>query len=237
MKFPIRLVALVVSLLVALVAGPSAADTMWPPPVLGGQFRYWVFDDHNDLRDPLIYWIGGHWVVQLEYWNYLAPDSHDQFRPELHWRTKDFRQSSYDIGWRGEYHRQRFMLSTEQILAGHWVGRFELDPIVWADSVQVVALAGADYYWGSYNFASAGIIRDPRSGGLWSFPMRVRLADENNDWWQATLTPTTDRALGWALDAKVRWLRAGIERNSRYDFTNVDNLIFTLGFEVPFPKR
>jgi hypothetical protein len=67
--------------------------------------------------------------------------------------------------------------------------------------------------------------------------MRVRLADENNDWVQATLTPTTDRALGWALDTKVRWLRAGIERNSRYDFTNVDNLIFTLGFEVPFPKR
>jgi hypothetical protein len=235
MKHTLRLVLLVACL--ALAARPTAAATTWPAPVLGGQFRYWVFDNHNDLRDPLIYWINGPWVVQLEYWDYLAPDSHDHFRPELHWRTKDYRHSSYDIGWRGEYHRQRFMLSTEQILAPHWVGRFEADPIVWADSVQVVLLAGADYYWGSYNFASAGIIRDPRSGGLWSFPMRVRLADETNDWVQATITPTTDRTLGWSADAKVRWLRAGIERNSRYDFTNVDNLIFTLGFEVPFPKR
>ena len=51
------------------------------------------------------------------------------------------------------------------------------------------------------------------------------------------LASTTDRALGWSIDAKARWLRAGVERNSRYDFTNVDNLIFTLGFEVPFPRK
>jgi len=223
----IRLVLLVAAL-TALASRPGAAAT-WPAPILGGQFRYWVFNDHNDLRDPILYWVGGPWVVQLEYWDYLNPDAPDQFRPELHWRTKDSRHSSYDAGWRGEYHRQRFMLSTEQILAPHWVGRFEADPIVWADSVQVVVMAGADYYWGSYHFASAGIIRDPRSGGLWSFPMRVRLASE--------LAPTTDRALGWSIDAKARWLRAGVERNSRYDFTNVDNLIFTLGFEVPFPRK
>ncbi|MFI5370436.1 MAG: hypothetical protein ACHQ52_02685 [Candidatus Eisenbacteria bacterium] len=237
MNRTLRLATMLAALVVSVTAGPLSAATTWPAPVLGGAFRYWVFDDHNDLRDPIVYWIGGPWVVQLEYWNYLAPDSHDQFRPELHWRSRDRRRSGYDIGWRGEYHRQRFMFSTEQMLVPHWVGRVEADPIVWTDSIQVVVLAGADYYWGSYHFASAGIIRDPRSGGLWSFPMRVRLATESNDWVQLTLTPTTERTLGWSADGKWRALRLGIERNSRYDFTDVDNLIFTVGFETPFPKH
>ena len=231
------LALLVLALLAAGPVRPAAAGSSWPAPVLGGQLRYWVFDDHNDLRDPLVYWIGGPVVVQLEYWDYRAPDSHDHFRPELHFRAKDARRSSYDVGWRGEYHRSRFMLGTEQILAEQWVGRAEIDPIVWTDSSQVVVLGGLDYYWASYDFASAGVIRDPRAGGTWAFPLRVRLARETNDWLQLTVVPTTERTLGWAIDAKWRVVRLGIERNSRYDFTDRDNVIFTLGFEAPFPKR
>ena len=53
-----------------------------------------------------------------------------------------------------------------------------------------------------------------------------------SDWVQATIAPASERTTGWALDGKVRWLRAGVERNSRYDFTNLDNTIFTLGFEL-----
>jgi len=233
----VPLISALTLLLAVMAARPAVAGPKWPAPVLGGQFRYWVFDDHNDLRDPIVYWVGGPLVVQLEYWDYLAPQSNDHFRPELHYRMKDARGSSYDAGWRGEYQRSRYMFGTEQILAGHWVGRAEFDPIVWADSTQAVILAGFDYYWASYNFASAGVIRDPRSGGLWSFPLRVRFARESNDWLQLTLVPTTDRSLGWAADAKWRSLHLGVERNSRYDFTDQDNIIFTVGFETPFPKR
>jgi hypothetical protein len=32
-------------------------------------------------------------------------------------------------------------------------------------------------------------------------------------------------------------LRLGIERNNRYDFTHVDNTIFTVGFELPLGPR
>jgi hypothetical protein len=51
--------------------------------------------------------------------------------------------------------------------------------------------------------------------------------------------PASKRSNGWALDAKIRWLRLGFERNSRYDYTTQDNAIVTLGveFELPPPGR
>jgi hypothetical protein len=98
---------------------------------------------------------------------------------------------------------------------------------------------GFDYYWGSWNFASAEVIRDPRGDELWVFPMRARFADEDNDWVQFTLAPATQRTIGWAVDMKVRWLRFGIEQNSRYDFTTRDNIVFTWArrWSLPKPKE
>ena len=90
---------------------------------------------------------------------------------------------------------------------------------------------GADVYWGSYSFAGATLVRDPREGGLWSAPVRARFASERNDWLQFTVAPASKRTFGWAVDGKWRVLRAGVERNSRFDFTTRDNVIFTLGFE------
>ena len=97
--------------------------------------------------------------------------------------------------------------------------------------------AGADYYWKSWNFASVDIVRDPRLDGLWIVPMRVRLANEANDWVQLTFAPASESTNGWAIDAKKRWVRVGLERNNRYDFTTKDNWIVTVGFEVDVPKR
>ena len=52
-------------------------------------------------------------------------------------------------------------------------------------------------------------------------------------WVQATFAPATQRTVGWALDVKKRWLRVGVERNNRFDFTTRDNTIYTAGIEVP----
>ena len=224
--------------LTALAPWPAQAAThSWPPPRVGALFRYWQFDDHNDLHDYITYWATGPVFVQFEYWDFTNPDAPDQFRPEVHYTFRDGRASTYDIGWRHEYQRERLMFGTEQLVGGRWVARAGVSPIIWSDSVKTVLSAGADYYFGSYSFASATVIRDPRSGGLWVFPMRVRIADEQNNWVQGTVSPTTDRSIGWAFDAKWRWMLLGVERNSRYDFTNVDNMIYTLGVELPFPVR
>jgi len=67
-------------------------------------------------------------------------------------------------------------------------------------------------------------------------PLRVRLANEQDDWVQATFAPASGRTVGWALDLKRRWVRLGVERNNRYDFTDLDNTIYTVGFEIPLRK-
>jgi hypothetical protein len=96
---------------------------------------------------------------------------------------------------------------------------------------------GLDCYWGDYSFATATVIRDPRDVGLWVVPLRLRLANGRNDWLQATVAPASRRTLGWAFDAKVRRFRLGVERNNRYDFTRLDNVVWTMGVEVTLPGR
>ena len=230
---------LTVALAMVALAAPVAAQSSWKP-YAGGQARYWAFSNHNDLRDVLAYWVPGPFHVQLEYWDFVDRDTEDQFRPEVGLHLRDARRSVSTLQWRHERRQERFWLMTDQVLSDHVVGRAELSPIVAEDSTEWVWGVGADYYWGSYHFVQATLIHDPRGGAgedLWVFPVRLRLASEANDWVQATFAPASRRTVGWALDAKKRWLRVGVERNNRYDFTQLDNVIYTLGVEIPLAPR
>jgi len=217
----------------ALLAAAPARAVELGPVRLGALFRYWSFTDGNDLRDPILYAAVRPFHVQLEYWDFVRGE--DQFRPEIGVHLFDRRRSAYTLQWRHEKDRERYLFATEQVLAGGFVALASVSPIVGPGHTDWVVEGGADYYFGSYNFAHLSVVRDPRSGGLWVVPMRVRLANERNDWVQFTLSPASERSLGWAADAKWRLARFGIERNSRYDFTDVDNLIFTAGVEMLVP--
>ena len=222
-----------------VLLAPAAAHAT-PPSYVGAQARYWAFSNHNDLRDALAYWMQGYFHVQLEYWDFVDRGTEDRWRPEVGVHLRDFRKSVYTAQWRGERRQDRFWLGTDQVLSGHLVGRAEISPIVTRDSTLWVFSGGADYYWGSYNFASVTVIHDPRGQGgedLWVAPVRVRLANERDDWAQATFAPASGRTVGWALDVKARWLRLGIERNNRFDFTDLDNTIYTVGLELALTKR
>lgn len=221
-------------LLALSLATPAFAA---PRPYAGAQFRYWSFSNGNDLRDALAYWAPGLFHVQLEVWDFVDPGTEDQFRPEVGLHLRDARRSVYTLQWRHERRQERFWIGTDQVLSEHVVGRVELSPIVGSDSTLWVASGGADYYWGSWNFLSATAIRDPRGDGLWVFPVRLRIANEANDWFQATVAPASRRTLGWAVDVKERWLRLGVERNNRYDFTQLDNTIYTVGVEIPLGRE
>ena len=212
----------------AIHPAPAAAV---PRPYVGGQFRDWVFSNHNDLRDGLVYWVPGPFHVTLEYWDFIDPSSHDQFRPEIGVHLRDARRSVYTAQWRHEYQAERLTFGTEQILAAHWVGRAEVSPIISSHLTQTVVSGGFDYYWQSYNFASATLIHDPRETDLWVVPLRVRLATESNNWVQATVAPASQGTIGWSFDVSLRGVRLGVERNSRYDFTNLDNTVYTVGYE------
>lgn len=218
----------------AALAFPGGTDAA---PAAGAQARYWWFSDGNDLRDALVYWAPGPFHVQLEVWDFVAPDTRDQFRPEIGIHLRDRRRSVYTLQWRHERDQERFWAGTDQVLSDHLVGRAEISPIVASDTTLWVWSAGADYYWQSWNFVAVTAIRDPRAGGLWVFPVRLRIANESNDWVQATIAPASRRTLGWAFDVKKSWLRLGVERNSRYDFTNADNTILTVGAEIPLGPR
>lgn len=209
------------------------------PPVaraatVGGQFRYWAFEDGNDLRDPLVYVTTRHFDGQLEYWD--SERGLDQTRVELGVRAKDSRRSAYFARWRHERFQERAWLGTEQVAGERLVLRATAGPILPHEGGATLFVweGGADVYWGSYSFAGATLVRDPREGGLWSVPLRSRFASERNDWLQFTVAPASKRTFGWAVDGKWRVLRAGVERNSRFDFTTRDNVIFTLGFEREF---
>lgn len=226
-----RIVVVLAFLSLAIPATSAQAR----PPVVGGQFRYWTFTNQDDIRDVLAYWAPGPFHVQLEVWDRVRGE--DQFRPEIGIHLRDARRSVYTVQWRHELRQERFWLMTDQVLSDHLVGRAEVGPIVTADSTSWVYGFGGDWYWGSYNFLSATLEHDPRGDDLWVAPLRIRLANENDDWVQATVAPASKRTLGWAFDAKFHWLRAGVERNSRFDFTDLDNVIWTVGFEVPFPTQ
>ena len=133
--------------------------------------------------------------------------------------------------WRHERKKERFWFGTGQVLDDHFVGRAEVSPIVSSDETLVVYALGLDYYWASYSFAHVTVIRDPRDDGLWVVPLRVRFANESNDWFQAGIAPASERTIGWHAEAKIKGVRFGVERNNRYDFTTLDNIIFTLGYE------
>ncbi len=221
------------ALLLALALPAAAPAAEGPRPYAGAQFRYWSFSNANDLRDVLVYWVPGPIHVQLEAWDFVRGP--DQFRPEIGLHLRDARRSVYTVQWRHELDQERFWAGTEQVLSRHFVGRAEASPIVATDRTDWVFDGGLDFYWADYSFASANLIRDPRAGGLWVVPLRLRLADARNDWVQGTLAPASRRTLGWALDAKLRWLRLGVERNNRYDFTSLDNVVWTIGVEGPLP--
>jgi hypothetical protein len=234
MNRTLRIVVALTLTTMALGGAAAAGASTGPQSHAGAQIRYWGFSNSNDLRDVLAYWVPGPFHVQLEVWDFVR--GNDQFRPEIGLHLRDSRRSVYTLQWRRERDAKRYWLGTDQVLSRHLVGRVEASPIVARKGrTEWVYAGGLDCYWADYDFVAATVIRDPRSDGLWVVPVRLRLADSRNDWIQATVAPASRRTLGWALDAKFRWLRLGVERNNRYDFTDLDNVIWTAGVEGPFP--
>lgn len=213
-----------------VIAAPAEARS-----VLGAQFRYWDFSDGNAMRNPIVGLGHGPLHLRLEVWDFERGE--DRVRPEAGITLKDARRSAYTLMWRHEGRTERLGFLTEQTLGRRFVARGGVSPIIGGDEVLTVWEAGADVYFGSYGFAGVTLVRDPRARDLWVVPMRVRFASESNDWLQLTLAPASERSIGWAVDARSGWLRAGIERNSRYDFTDLDNTILTIGVEHTLAPR
>ena len=222
-----------VLVIAAVAPQPAAAQTN--APRVGAQFRFWDFDGPNDNRDYIFYVVPGQWHAQVELWDYRL--GKDQVRPELGGYLKDKRGSSYSALVRLEGdQRVNFETETGQVLAGGFVARGLVRVIDdFHGPTSVLWGGGLDRYYGDYSFASASAYRDPRFGGRWTWTLMNRLASEHA-YLQVGLTPAEARPPGYFAMAKYHWLVAGYEKNSRYDFSNLDNRIYTLGLELPLPS-
>lgn len=223
-----------VSLAAAGMLALAAAATARAAPVVGAQGRLWSFTNGLELRDAIVYAEPGPLHLQFEVWD--RSDGIVQYRPEAGVHVRDARRSSYALTWRHEAADERVTIGTEQVAGRGFVVRGDVAPLLARGGTSWTWNVGADRYWGSYDFAGATLVRDPRSGGLWAAIARVRFATERDDWVQFTVAPASRRTIGGAVDVKWRVLRAGIERNSRFDFTDLDNVIGTLGVEFPLGR-
>jgi hypothetical protein len=94
--------------------------------------------------------------------------------------------------------------------------------------------AGLDYYWGDYNFLSVRAVNDPRESGRWSFITSHRFQRDPAIYVQPGIILRTDGSTGWFLQGKYRWFRWGAGRYDRFDFTDVDRTIYSVGVELSY---
>lgn len=152
---------------------------------------------------------------------------------------RDARRSTYGAFYRFRDEFDHVVdLSTEQLAGGGFVAYGGLRFIrVLGESVEDRHLlqpsVGFDKYYGSYHFFSVRAVRDSREGGRYSFVIANRFALRDK-FVTLGLVPRTDGDLGYFVQAKWRWVRAGFGRYDRFDFTAVDRTVFNLGFEFDF---
>jgi len=205
-------------------------------PTASGMIRHWAFGDGHDIDETALVLVGRPLHGEFEYRR--MRDGADQVRGGCGAHARDGRGSTYTLAWRDEHVYRSLRVGTEQVVRGPWVARADVSPIFADGEPQWSAGIGLDRYTGSYGLVSVSVTRDPRERGLWVMPMRWRLADERNDWVQLGFTPSFEGASGWSAVAKWRWLKTAVEANHRYDFTAVDNVIYTAGVDVPLqPPR
>lgn len=93
---------------------------------------------------------------------------------------------------------------------------------------------GFDWYHGDYNFLSFRAIDDPRAAGRWSFIASHRFQRTPANFVQPGVIVRTDRSTGWFLQGKIHWLRWGVGKYDRFDFTDVDRTIYSAAVELTY---
>lgn len=150
---------------------------------------------------------------------------------------RDRRRSTYGFWYRFRDDFDHVVeANTEQILpdgfvlfAGARLIRAIPDDAV--DRELVLPIVGFDKYYGNYNFFSLRVIRDPRGSEETSFVISNRFSTKTR-YVTVGLVPRTDGDLGYFVQGKWGRWRAGIGRYDRFDFTDVDRTIFTVGVEI-----
>jgi len=222
----------------ALVAG-APASAQPPRPEDGGRKAILTWEHLKDSNDQefedfsaFVSWKQAY----VQVWSGEFTDG-----AEIGGYVKDRRRSTYGAMYR---FRDGFdhvvQVGTEQVLRKGFVAAASLrgirvipDPSPEARN-QVQAGAGFDWYHGDYDFLSFRAVSDPREGGRWTFITSHRFHRGEPVYVQPGFIIRTDRSTGWFLQGKIRRFRWMVGDFARFDFTEVDRTVVSVGYEFPF---
>jgi hypothetical protein len=217
----------------------SAPRTGKRPPAgeLGKVILTWEhLEDSNDREfedfSAFVSWRQAH----VQVWSGEFTDG-----AEIGGYLKDRRRSTY-----GGLYRFRdgfdhvVQIGTEQVLRHGFVAAASLrairvipDPAP-EDRYQAQLGAGFDWYHGDYDFLSFRAVSDPREGGRWTFITSHRFHRGEPIYVQPGFIIRTDRSTGWFVQGKIRRFRWMVGDFARFDFTEVDRTVYSVGYEIPF---
>jgi hypothetical protein len=152
--------------------------------------------------------------------------------------VRDGRGSAYAILARrrqeGAVHDTALEIETNQVLGqavatvalrGLWPDRPEDEPFLLAPAL------GFELYYGSFSFASARLVRDPRPGTGSSFRLANRLGGERGHL-EVVLAPRTDGVVNWSIGVRWKYVVVGWARERDFDFSRLDRRVVSLGFHI-----
>ncbi|MCZ6695939.1 MAG: hypothetical protein O7A63_05280 [Acidobacteria bacterium] len=213
------------------------AKRNWPPGKRGKVIAAWDhIEDSNDKEFEDFWAILSYKQSHFQVWSGEYTDGF-QFGGYL----KDDRRSTYSAFYR---YRDDFdhvlQFDVEQVLPRGFVQATMLRGIriipdnTGEDRYQLQFGAGFDWYWGDYNFLTFRAISDPREGGRWTFITGHRFQRTEDFYVQPAIITRTDGTTGWLIRGKINYFRWMVGDFDRFDYTDIDRTIYSVGVEIPY---
>ena len=202
------------------------------PTLLVIQNEYIEDSNGNTYHDPSVF--VAHGQSHLQVWL-------GQFTKgfELGHYFRDTRRSTYDVLYRfRDGFDHAIDLSTGQVLSRGFTGvatlRFiRVIPSDAEDRNLIQPSLGFDKYYGDYHFAGFRAVQDPTQRDRFTFVLLNRFAGHDRHV-SFGIAPRTDGEVGYMVDTRLKWFRAGFGRFNRFDYTALDRTTFTVGVEARF---
>jgi hypothetical protein len=215
----------------------TSGPEKWPPGKRGRVILQWDhLDDSNDREYEDFWAFVSYKQAHFQVWSGEFTDGF-----QVGGYLVDSRRSTY-----GAYYRFRddidhiLQFDVEQVLTNGFVYAAMLRGIrvipddTGEDRNQVQFGTGFDWYWGDYNFLTFRAISDPREGGRWSFITAHRFQKNEDLYVQPAFIIRTDRSTGWFLRGKYKYFVWMVGDFDRFDFTDVDRTVVSVGVEIPY---
>ncbi len=215
----------------------AAGDGAWPPGKRGRVIVQWDhLEDSNDREFEDFWAFVSYRQAHAQVWSGEFTDGF-----QIGGYLKDGRRSTYAALYRFRDDFDHVLqFDVEQVLKRGFVQATMLRGIrvipddTGEDRTQLQFGTGFDWYWGDYNFLTFRAISDPREGGRWSFITGHRFQNGEDFYVEPAFIVRTDRSTGWLVRGRIKYFRWMVGDFDRFDFTDVDRTVYSVGIEIPY---